>query len=219
MDGDVTVFIVDDEPAARDSVAALVGEKGYDWRTFDSAEQFLASYNGQDAGCLVTDLRMLGMNGVELQEALKSRGWQIPVIVITAYARTPSTVRAMQEGAITLLEKPCSPEDLTRAVATALHTDERRRTTATKCRRTRERLETLTTGEREVMEYIAAGTANKVTARRLDLGLRTVEKRRSEIFRKMGVRSVAELVRNLVEIELLDRAPPADPPQPPNDDQ
>ena len=118
-----TVFIVDDDASARASVCALVRSMGLRAESFSSAEEFLQSEVDDQAGCLVTDVRMFGMSGVELQQKLKEDGVPLPVIVITAFARTTLTVQAMQQGAVTLLEKPYAEDELWRAIRRALAID------------------------------------------------------------------------------------------------
>ncbi len=119
-----TVYIVDDDQQARESVSALVRSMGLNTELFSSAEEFLEQVDKDDRGCVVTDLRMLGMSGVELQDALRQREIRLPVILITAYPRTSITVRAMKHGAITLLEKPYEDDDLWDAVRDGLQLDE-----------------------------------------------------------------------------------------------
>lgn len=195
MTGIPTVFIVDDDAAARRSVAALVNSVGLRAETFDCGEQFLASYKPEQSGCLVTDLRMLTMSGLELQEELIRRQISLPVIVITAFAETPMTVRAIQNGAVTLLEKPPRDHELIDAVRGAVAQDELNRAAIGERQVRRERLEQLTSQEREVMELMVAGKLNKVIAKELQVSTRTVESRRRSIFSKTHTASVAELVQ------------------------
>jgi two-component system response regulator FixJ len=195
------IFVVDDDNQVRKAVMALVGAMGVETRGYVSAEEFLAEYDGRRPACLVTDVRMLGMSGLELQEELLRRGESIPVIVLTAFASTPGTVRAMKNGAVTLLEKPCRDDELWEAVRDALAAD--RQSLARDQARVdvRRRLDTLTSKEREVMEFITAGDANKVVARKLGCSVRTVELHRRGVFQKMAADSLAELVRMVVAVE------------------
>ena len=119
MSDQPVIFVVDDDDQARKAVMALVGAMGVETRGYSSAEEFLAAYNGRRPACLVTDVRMLGMSGLELQEELLRRGESVPVIVLTAFATTPGTVRAMKNGAVTLLEKPCRDDELWEALQDA----------------------------------------------------------------------------------------------------
>ncbi len=199
MNDTQTVFVVDDDPSARDSVIELVGSMGIPAEPFASAEEFLKQYHEDRPGCLVTDVRMLNMSGVELLERLADKGSVLPVIVITAYADVPLTVRAMRAGAVTLLEKPCRDQELWESVREALRRDTVNRSQFQRVRDIRKRLESLTEEERQVMDLMVAGKANKVIADELVMGLRTVELRRHHLFRKMKANSVAELVELVVE--------------------
>jgi len=142
---------------------------------------------------------MLGMSGLELQERLRELDILLPVVVMTAYARTPLTVRAMRGGAMTLLEKPCEEDELWDAIRNALAQDAKDRATHERRRRLRHRIESLTPAQRKVMDRIVAGKANKVIAMELDVSIPTVEARRQEVFSRMQADSVAELVRLTIE--------------------
>ena len=194
-----TVFVVDDDRMARDSVCALVRSLGMRAQSFASGEEFLAQYTPDLPGCLVTDVRMLGMSGVELQQRLNEDGVTLPVIVLTAFARTSLTVKVMQQGAVTLLEKPYEEDDLWDAIRKALAEDAQTRQDLGWLQELQRRLGTLTAKERDVLDGIVAGKANKVIARDLDVSIRTVENRRRDIFTKMQADSVAELVRLIIQ--------------------
>ncbi len=198
------IFVVDDDTLARKAVMALVGAMGIETRGYGSAEEFLAEYDGHRPACLVTDVRMLGMSGLELQEELLRRGESLPVIVLTAFATTPSTVRAMKNGAVTLLEKPCRDDELWEAVRDGLAADRQTRSREQSRVDVMRRLETLTAKEREVLNYITAGDANKVVARKMNCSVRTVELHRRGVFQKMAADSLAELVRMVVAVENAD---------------
>jgi two-component system response regulator FixJ len=195
------IFVVDDDDLARNAVIALVAAMGIETQAFSSAEEFLAAYDGRRPACLVTDVRMLGMSGLELQEELQRRGETIPVIVLTAFANTPSTVRAMKNGAVTLLEKPCRDDELWEAVRDALASDRQTLATEQSQADVRARMDSLTAKEREVLDCIAAGDANKVVAKKLNCSVRTVELHRRSVFQKMQADSLAELVRMVVTLE------------------
>lgn len=200
------IFIVDDEQLVREATEALLGSVGYKTKSFAGAEEFLAFVRPDHRGCVVTDVRMKGMNGLDLQDGLTNRGIQLPVIVVTAHPTTQLTVRAIKNGAVTLLEKPYEEQQLFDAVqyalkqnAEAVAGDARRAQIAAK-------LDLLTEAERQVLLLIAGGSANKQIAFDLGVSLRTVESRRHKIFEKLEVDSVAMLVRLLVEARQLDRS-------------
>ncbi len=188
-----TVFVIDDEEPSRESVCALVQSMNFSTKAFGSGEAFLQQYDGS-AGCVVTDYRMTGMNGLELQEQLTEQGHDIPVIIVTAYARTPVTVQAIQNGAVTLLDKPYSEDDLWNAIREGLALDERRRNEKQECAEITTRMASLNEKERQVLDLIVAGRPNKVMANKLDVSLRTIENRRRTVFSKLGTQTVAELV-------------------------
>jgi FixJ family two-component response regulator len=190
-----TVFVVDDDEGARKSVCALVESMGLQTEAFASAEEFLDHYTDGRAGCLVTDLRMPGVSGVELQEHLAKRGISLPVIILTAHARTPITVRAVKTGAISVLDKPYMDDDLWDAIRAALAKDADDREKAKSEQVLRSRFQQLTPPEKDVLNLIIQGRSSKVIAKELDISVRTVANRRAEIFAKIGVTSVAELVR------------------------
>jgi two-component system, LuxR family, response regulator FixJ len=197
------VFIVDDDERARKSVCALVRSLGLRAEAFASAEEFLDRYTSDRHGCLVTDIRMTGMSGLDLQDRLIERGVRLPVIVLTGFPRTRSTVRAIQAGAVTLLEKPYDEEELWDAIRRALAQEASGRAATERRDEIRDRVAVLTPAERAVMNLIIQGKPNKVIAKQLDMSIRTIESRRHEVFTKMGVDSVAELVRLAIEGELL----------------
>lgn len=201
MESNPTVFVVDDDAEALASVLALVRSMGPLCKPFDSAEEFLAFCDSGKSleGCLVTDVRMVGISGIELQEQLQSRGIAIPVIVLTAFARTPLTVRAIQNGAVTMLDKPYDDDDLWDAIREGLKRDASQRAEALAQQHIRARFDSLKPTERQVMELVVDGLPNKVIASRLDVSVRTVENRRREVFSKMQAESVADLVRLAIE--------------------
>ncbi len=195
MTSQAMIYVVDDDQQSRKAVLTLVQPMGIPAKSFASAEEFLKSYDGRRPACLVTDVRMLGMSGLELQEQLNKLGITISVVVLTAFASTPTTVRAMRNGALTLLEKPCNDDELWEAIRTGLTSDERNAQLESSRSELLERLNTLTPKEREVLQYIVSGDANKVVARKLDVSVRTIENHRQKIFQKMQADSLAELVR------------------------
>jgi FixJ family two-component response regulator len=208
MTNEPTVFIVDDDPAARESVAALVQSKGVAAETFASAADFLAAYDPARPGCLVTDVRMEGIDGLQLQEQLKALGSLLPVIVITAFADVPLAVRAMRTGAITVLQKPSLHHELWENIRLALQRDALDRQRKARLDEIRSRLALLTPDEHEVLKRIVAGQANKVIASELEIGLRTVELRRANIMEKMQCDSLAELVQMVMAVRGNAHEPP-----------
>jgi two-component system, LuxR family, response regulator FixJ len=189
------IYVIDDDPASRESVAALVRTLGLEVLEFDSAETFLNSYRGHRPACIVADLRMLGMTGLEMLVELRRRGITIPVIIFTAHADTPTTVQAMKEGAFTTLDKPCRDSELWDTIRSALHEDLKRSEDDRHRQELRERLNLLTPAEHEVLKHLLAGDSNKLIAHRLDLGLRSIEYRRQSVYHKLEVDSIAELVK------------------------
>lgn len=205
---DPTVFVVDDDEEACASVCALVRSMGLPARAFASAEEFLADYSEDQPGCLVTDYRMVGMNGIQLQERLLEQNLTLPVIVLTAFARTPLTVQAIKNGALTMLDKPYDDDELWDAIRRGLALDRQRREARDRVAQMQRRLERLTESERLVMDQVVDGVPNKVIANRLQVSVRTVENRRHEVFQKMNAESVAELVRIVVELREAGLVPP-----------
>jgi len=203
MESETTVFVVDDDAGARESVVALVGLKGLKAQGFTSAEEFLAQYDPAHKGCVVADVRMSGMSGLELLEELKARKSSLPVVIITGYADVPMAVRAMQQGAATFLEKPCQEQELWQAVQDALALEQSQQAQRKQRTEVEARLATLSEDELEVFRRLLEGHANKRIASDLDIGLRTVELRRSNIMKKMQATSLPDLVRLAVLIEFL----------------
>jgi FixJ family two-component response regulator len=195
MDQDAYVYIVDDDPGARASVAALVQSRGVATQEYASAEEFLHVAHEELCGCLVLDVRMQGMGGLELQEELQRRGIALPVIVITGYADVPMAVRAMQSGAVSFLTKPCQPERLWETILQAMERSQAARVRRQRCREVEQKLGRLTSDERAVLGKVLEGVPNKRIARDLDIGLRTVELRRSNLMKKMEATSLAELIQ------------------------
>jgi len=196
---DLTVFIVDDDAAVRESITTLVSPMGVPTKTFASGEEFLAEATPHDYGCVVTDLRLGGMSGVEIKRQLNERGIDLPTIVLTGYADVKITVQAMQQGAVTLLEKPAGGIELWDAIRAALKADEDRRAEYKATSDLQRRMQSLSEKERQVMELVVDGLPNKAVARRLDVSLRTVEARRKAVFDKLGARSLAVLVRLVLQ--------------------
>lgn len=201
---DGTVFIVDDDDAVRRSVVALVRATGLVADGFSSGEEFLESRKYAEPGCVVSDVRMLGMNGLELLSQIRARRSRIPVIVVTAYADVRIAVEAMKGGAQTVLEKPYREQDLWDHVVLALRTDRQQREKQSQANDLRQRLDTLTEKEQMVLKHLVQGVPNKVISRELDIAPRTVDLRRQVLLKKMGAVSTLNLVRDLAAVGLID---------------
>ncbi len=194
-DSTPTVFVVDDNPRVRRSVCALLTAAGLRSEAYASARAFLAAYDPSRPGCLVLDLRLRGESGLELQDELRRRQVALPIIVLTAHATVPASVRALKAGAIEFLRKPAPPATLLASIRDALAMDERaRQQTATRAARER-RLARFTARERQVLDLLLSGETSKEIATGLGLSVRTVEGYRAAIYVKTGVSSVAQLVR------------------------
>ncbi|MCO6046316.1 response regulator [Aeoliella sp. ICT_H6.2] len=195
MNDTPTVYIVDDDDASRESVEMLLAEMKVAYQSFESAEAFLESYQGERPGCLVTDVRMLEMSGLELQEELQRRGVTLSVVVVTGYADTPVIVRAIKAGAVTLLQKPARNHELWDAIREGLAKDVENYEQELELRELQSRIDSLTPAESEVLDMIVDGIPNKTIASRLDISVRTVEVRRQHVFSKLKADSLAELVK------------------------
>ena len=202
-----TVFVVDDDESVRGSLRFLLRSAGLESRAFGSAQEFLASYEAAQPGCLVLDVRMPGMNGLELQQELNLRGAIIPVIFITGHGDIPMAVEAMQHGAHDFLQKPFRDEDLIERVRRALAKDAKARASLEEHKAIRGRLDSLTPREREVLALMARGKPNKIMAHELGVSQRTVEIHRARVMEKSGAASLAELVRMVMDVEP-ELAPP-----------
>lgn len=195
------VFVVDDDDAVRSSLRLLLKSVGLSATALPTAQEFLKSYDPQQPGCLVLDVRMPGMSGLELQQELNVRGAIIPVIFITGHGDVPMAVEAMQHGAFEFLQKPFRDQDLIDRIQRALAKDRQNRAALGERSRYLERLETLTPREREVLALVTSGKPNKVMAGDLGVSQRTVEIHRARVMEKMGVPSLAQLVRVMMDLE------------------
>jgi FixJ family two-component response regulator len=190
-----TVFIVDDDAGVRSSIRLLLRSVGIAATPVASAQEFLAAFDPDQPGCLVLDIRMPQMSGMELQQRLNLRGAILPVIFITGHGDVPMAVEAMQHGAFDFLQKPFRDQDLIDRIQKALARDRENRAALQQHDAIRARLESLTPREREVLELMVQGRQNKVMAGDLGLSQRTVEIHRAHVMEKMGANSVAQLVR------------------------
>jgi RNA polymerase sigma factor (sigma-70 family) len=204
MPPEPTVFVVDDDPAMRNSLRWLIESVGLAVAAYATAEEFLERYDPRRPGCLVLDVRMPGMSGLDLQDDLAQRRITIPTIVITGHAEVAMAVRAVKAGAIDFIPKPFSDQLLLDRIRQALDQDRRDREARELESDVARRVSHLTQREREVMDLIVAGKANKEVAAELGLSPKTVEVHRAHVMEKMQVASLADLVRVAL---LADRAP------------
>ena len=195
-----TVFIVDDDEAVRSSLRLLIKSVGLIPSALGSARELLEKYDPAQPGCLVLDVRMPEMSGLELQEQLNRQGAVIPVIFITGHGDVPMAVEAMQAGAFDFLQKPFRDQDLIDRIQRALEKDRVNRTVLNERSLIRERLESLTPREREVLDMVSSGKPNKIMAADLGVSQRTVEIHRSRVMEKMGASSLAQLVRMVMDL-------------------
>jgi two-component system, LuxR family, response regulator FixJ len=196
-----TVFVVDDDEAVRGSLKLLLKSIGLAAMAYPSAPEFLAAYRTEQAGCLILDIRMPGMSGLELQQQLNVRGAAIPVVFISGHGDIPMAVEAMQHGAFDFLQKPFRDQDLIDRVQKAMERDAANRDQLRQLGRIKERVDCLTAREREVLGLMILGKQNKVMAADLGVSQRTVEIHRSRVMEKMAARSLAQLVRMMLELE------------------
>ncbi len=197
-----TVFIVDDDDAVRQALRMLMRSVQLPVEAFSSAQEFLDAYEHGRPGCLLLDVRMPRMSGIELQERLGSSDAVLPIIFMTGHGDVPMAVQALQNGAFDFLEKPFRDQDILDRVHLALDFDRNRRAQGLRKREIVTRLETLTNRERQIMEHIVAGDANKVIAAKLHMSPRTVEIHRGRVMEKMGAESLPHLVRMAMEVKL-----------------
>jgi two-component system, LuxR family, response regulator FixJ len=197
-----SVFVVDDDVDVRESLCALLESAGFGVAQFDSANAFLASYKNEAGCCLVTDIRMPGMDGLALQSELARRDAKLPVIIMTGHGDVPLAVRAMKAGAIDFLEKPFDDERLMASVQRALEIGKRNQVDQARVSAAEESLGVLTERERDVLLLLVAGHANKVVAYKLGISPRTVEVHRGHIMDKTKARNLADLVRIVLAARL-----------------
>lgn len=198
---DFTVFVVDDDQAVLDSLGMLLRSMKIGCQLFASAQEFLDAYQTDWQGCIVLDIRMPGMSGMELHRHLVDQHSTMPVIFVTGHGDVPMAVEAMHNGAFDFIQKPYRDQDLLDRINQALTWDEEHRSQEDRKRELMERYQSLTPREREVMECVVRGLANKVIAMDLDLSQRTVEIHRARVMEKMHARSLAELVRMSMVIQ------------------
>lgn len=190
-----SVFVIDDDQAVRDSLGLLLKSMGHRAKLFESAQAFLDQFDPDVTGCIVLDIRMPGMSGMELQQRLKALRCAAPIIFVTGHGDVPMAVEAMHQGAFDFIQKPFRDQELLDRINQALNWNAEHRSDEDRRRAVQERFTTLTPREREVMDCVVRGLANKVIAMDLDLSQRTVEIHRARVMEKMNARSLADLVR------------------------
>ena len=194
------IYVVDDDEAMRDSMTWLLEGEGYKVACFDSAAAFLGAWRSSLRGCIVLDVRMPEMSGLELQEKLDSIGSHLPIIFVTGHGDVPMAVGALQRGACDFIEKPFHNEDLLARIERALELDSQIAARQQRDKAIVSRLDQLTQREREVMQQVVAGKLNKQIADELDISMKTVEAHRARVMEKMGVRTLAELVKIVMSV-------------------
>jgi FixJ family two-component response regulator len=190
-----TVYLVDDDPSILRALARLLRAGGHQVSAFRSPREFLAQHDATAPGCIVLDLAMPDLNGLELQTALAATNCQQPIIFLSGHGDVPSSVRAMKAGAVDFLTKPVSEADLQAAIQRAIEPDQRMRRARAELLAFGERLNALTPREREVLRHVVSGKRNKQIAADLGIGEKTVKVHRSRVMEKVGIRSLADLVR------------------------
>lgn len=189
------VFVVDDDEAICRSLGLLIEDIGLKAQAFTSAQHFLSAYDPVQPGCLVLDVRMSGMSGLELQSRLNELGIRIPTIIMTGHGDVPMAVEAMKAGALDFVEKPFRDQVMLDSIQKAVVFDRQTRETERHCADFRSKLEMLTQREQQIMDMLIGGKANKVIAYELEISQKTVDFHRSNILGKLGVNSVVDLVR------------------------
>jgi FixJ family two-component response regulator len=195
MSAKALIHIVDDDVSLRESLIDLLRAGGFDTQGYGSTGEFLLQPIPDRPGCLLLDVKLPGLSGLELQAALQSRGFALPIVFLTGHADVPTSVRAMKAGAVDFLEKPVVREKLFEALESALARDAAARATSEAAQRRDARLSALTTREREVFDRIVAGRRNREIADALGISLRTVKAYRAQLMDKLGVHTAAELGR------------------------
>ncbi|HSM32417.1 MAG TPA: response regulator transcription factor [Woeseiaceae bacterium] len=201
MNDDQTVFIVDDDEGVREGLSLLLDTVGQSCELYENGQEFLDAYDGEKRGCLVLDIRMPRMTGLDLQKKLLEAGSTLPVIFITGHGDIPMAVEAMRRGALDFIRKPFREHDLLERINEALSIDENAYRKAQDHQDLAERFATLSEREREVFDRVADGHMNKVIAGDLAISERTVEVHRGQVMKKLGVRTLAQLVRAKIDME------------------
>jgi two-component system, LuxR family, response regulator FixJ len=195
VEAEPTIFIIDDDPAVRQALTVLVRSMRLRAEAYESAQQFLDALDSTRPGCLLLDVRMPGVSGLDLLEQLTRDQVRLPAIVMSAYGDVPMVVRAMKAGALNFLEKPCRDQQLWEAIQEGLRWDAAHRQQLVLRTKMLHRLERLTSGEHDVLRLLIDGKSNKTIAAELKVSVRTIEVRRAKLMKKMKAESLAELIR------------------------
>ena len=190
-----TVFVIDDDASVRKSLSRLLRSAGYTIETFSSAQEFLGREHFNGIGCLLLDVQMPGLTGMDLQEELNRADYHMPIIFITGHGNIPMSVEAMKKGAVDFLTKPFDDKELLQAIEKAIEKDTHARAQYDEALEIHRHIELLTTREKEILRYVITGMLNKQIALKLDIAEKTVKVHRGRIMEKLCVDSVAELVR------------------------
>src|SRR5512136_191521 len=190
-----TVFVIDDDASIRKSLSRLLRSAGYTSETFSSAEEFLRREHFEGAGCILLDVQMTGLSGMDLQEELNKADYHMPIVFITGHGDIPMSVEAMKKGAVDFLTKPFNDEQLFQALRAAIEKDRDGRAEYTELHEIRRRIELLTPREDEILRYVVTGMLNKQIAFELGIAEKTVKVHRGRVMEKLGADSVAEIVR------------------------
>ncbi|HAH44421.1 MAG TPA: hypothetical protein DCM07_06085 [Planctomycetaceae bacterium] len=199
------VYIVDDDEAVRSSVTDLIDSMGFQADSFASAEEFFSETDNQIRGCVLSDLRMLGCNGIELLKLMKSTGYEIPTIILSAYVDVSNTVAAMSEGALTVMEKPYSEQELWDSIIAAILLDSEQRQGRCWLGEFQRKVDRLTAGESEVMQLLLKGKSNKSIGHILDLSQRTIVMRRKSILQKFEVDNLIDLAKLITKAQIIQQ--------------
>jgi two-component system response regulator FixJ len=202
MSREITVFVVDDDKEVRDALQLLMESVGLQVETFGSAQEYLDQFDGERPGCLVLDIRMPGMSGLELQARLAAESVHPPIVIITGHGDVPMAVRAVQAGAVDFVQKPFNDQSLLDSVHRAIEQDAVQRGEVSRIRDIEERLSRLTPREREVLDLVIAGKRNKVIAADMNISQSTVEAHRAKVMEKMQASTLSDLMRMMLTLEM-----------------
>jgi FixJ family two-component response regulator len=201
-ESDAVIAIVDDDPSAREGLSSLIRSAGLQVETFASAQEFLARPGAGAPSCLVLDLQLPGLSGLDLQKRMAEVGMEVPIVFLTGHGNIPASVQAMKAGAVEFLTKPFDEQDLLQAIQEAIERDRRTRQQHAEMRELQNRYESLTAREQEVMEQVVSGLLNKQIAAELNIAEYTVKIHRGRVMRKMHAESLADLVRMAENLQI-----------------